>query len=73
MYGVLHHIAVENLGIRAGWMHLPHLPSVAALEENLGAPSMSTETAAQGVRAAIAAAVAHPNDVKDPVRSRWQI
>lgn len=73
MYGVLHHIAVEKLPIRAGWMHLPHLPRVAALEDNLGAPSMSTETAAEGVRAAIAAAVEHQVDVSDVVRSRWQI
>ncbi len=73
MYGVLHHIAVEKLPIRAGWIHLPHLPSVAALEQNLGAPSMSTETSAEGVRAAIAAALDHPKDVDDVVRSRWQI
>jgi pyroglutamyl-peptidase len=31
MYGVLHHIAVEQLPIRAAWIHLPHLPNVAAL------------------------------------------
>jgi len=73
MYGVLHHIAVERLPIRAGWIHLPHLPKVAALEENLGAPSMSAETAAAGVRAAIAAAVQNPVDLGDAVRSRWQI
>ncbi len=73
MYGVLHRIAVEHSPIRAGWVHLPHLPSVAALEANLGAPSMSTETAAEGVRAAIGAAVLHATDVTDPVRSRWQI
>ena len=73
MYGVLHHIATEQLPIRAGWLHLPALPSVAALEENLGSPSMSTETAAEGVRAAIAAAVANETDVTTAVRSRWQI
>ncbi len=39
MYGVLHHIATKKLPIRAGWIHLPHLPSVAALEENLAHPA----------------------------------
>lgn len=73
MYGVLHHIAVENLPIRAGWIHLPALPCVAAREENLGEPSMSTETSAEGVRAAIAAAIEHRVDVTAPVRGRLQI
>ena len=59
MYGILHHIAVNRLPVRAGWIHLPHLPEVAALEDNLGAPSMSVETAAAGVSAAIAAIQAH--------------
>jgi pyroglutamyl-peptidase len=73
MYGVLHHIAVEGSGLRAGWVHLPHLPEVAALERNLGAPSMSVETAAAGVRAAIAAIGAHPQDITDSIASRFQI
>lgn len=73
MYGILHHIAVNDLGIRAGWIHLPHLPEVAALEANLGAPSMSVETAAAGVRAAIGAIMTHPVDTDDPIVSRLQI
>lgn len=73
MYGILHHIAVSSLAIRAGWIHLPHLPEIAALEDNLGAPSMSMATAAAGVRAAIEAIRAHPVDITDPVVSRWQI
>jgi pyroglutamyl-peptidase len=73
MYGILHHIAVNNLPVRAGWIHLPHLPEVAALEENLGAPSMSMMTAAEGVRIAIAAIGAHPTDITDPIVSRLQI
>jgi hypothetical protein len=48
MYGVLHHIAVEGLELRAGWVHLPHLPVVAALERNLGALRLSVGTAAAG-------------------------
>lgn len=73
MYGILHHIAVNDLPIRAGWIHLPHLPEVAALENNLGAPSMSTLTAAEGVQVAIAAITAHANDISDPIVSRLQI
>jgi pyroglutamyl-peptidase len=73
MYGILHHIAVEGLGVRAGWVHLPHLPEVAALAENLGAPSMSVETAAAGLRAAITAIGAHPQDTADVIPSRLQI
>ena len=73
MYGVLHHIATEGLPIRAGWIHLPHLPEVAALDINLGAPSMSVETAAEGVLAGLSAIESHPRDVSSPLRSCWQI
>lgn len=73
MYGVLHHITVNRLDLRAGWIHLPHLPEVAALEANLGAPSMSVETAVAGVRAGIGAIMAHPVDTNDPIVSRLQI
>lgn len=54
-------------------MHLPHLPEVAALEQNLGAPSMSVETAAAGLRVAIAAIGTHPHDTEDTIVSRLQI
>jgi pyroglutamyl-peptidase len=73
MYGILHYIAVNGLDIRAGWVHLPHLPEVAALEQNLGAPSMSVATAVSGVRVAIAAIGAHPRDTEDVIASRLQI
>jgi pyroglutamyl-peptidase len=73
MYGVLHYLAETRPAVRAGWIHLPHLPSTAALEGNLGAPSMSIETAARGVTIAINAALEHDVDIDDPIRSRWQI
>ena len=73
MYGILHHITVSELPIRAGWIHLPHLPEVAALDDNLGAPSMSVETATAGVVAAIAAIVSDRVDITDPIVSRLQI
>lgn len=73
MYGVLHHIATDGLPIRAGWIHLPHLPSTAAMEENLGAPSMSTETSAAGVMIGIQAILDNPVDIDCPISSRLQI
>lgn len=73
MYGVLHHLATHKLPVRAGWIHLPALPEVAAREENLNMPSMSAETSAEGVRVAIQAALEHPQDITEPSRSRFQI
>ncbi|WP_282121298.1 pyroglutamyl-peptidase I [Ruegeria atlantica] len=73
MYGILHHIKENNLDVRAGWIHLPTLPEVAALDRNLGVPSMSVETAKCGVRAAIAAALANQHDTKEVIQSRLQI
>lgn len=73
MYGMLHHIATNDLPIRAGWIHLPYLPEVAALDRNLGEPSMSVDTAAAGVMAGIEAALQHDVDVGTPVPSRLLI
>ena len=73
MYGILHHIATAGLNIRAGWIHLPHLPSVAALESHLGAPSMSEESAVAGLTASIEAILEHTEDIHNPILSVWQI
>ncbi len=73
MYGILHHIATTGLQVRAGWIHLPYLPSTAAREENLGAPSMSVETSAAGVLTAIRSIIANPSDIREAVLSRLQI
>ncbi|MEE4379352.1 MAG: pyroglutamyl-peptidase I [Candidatus Competibacteraceae bacterium] len=73
LYGTLHHICSNNLPIRAGWIHLPHLPSVAALPENLGAPSMSVETSAAGVEVGIKAILENPVDINEAIPSRLQI
>ncbi|GJF08466.1 hypothetical protein NGTWS1803_12110 [Mycolicibacterium cyprinidarum] len=73
MYGMLHHIARHDLRIRAGWLHLPFLPEVAALDRNLGAPSMSVETLASGVAAGIEAALTHSTDITERFPSRLQI
>lgn len=73
MYGTLHYLATRQLPIRAGWIHLPALPVVASRVENLGMPSMSIETSATGVRAALIAIVTHPVDVEERVPSRLQV
>ena len=73
MYGVLHFISTHNLTIRAGWVHLPHLPSVAALEDHLGAPSMSVETSVAGLKAGITAVVRNKTDIQEPIVSIFQI
>lgn len=70
MYGMLHHLATNRSTVRAAWLHLPALPEVAALDRNLGMPSMSVDTAATGVAAAIEAALTHADDVGQPVTSR---
>ena len=73
MYGILHRIHEKNLPIRAGWIHLPHLPSVAALPENLGAPSMSVETSTTGVEIGLRAVLENLRDIEEPILSRLQI
>ncbi|UJX41174.1 pyroglutamyl-peptidase I [Desulfovibrio sp. JY] len=73
MYGVLHHIAANGLPIRAGWVHLPSLPEVAAMDQFLGNPSMSLETVVGGLKVSIQAALEHEKDVDAPVLSRWQL
>lgn len=73
MYGILHHVVTNEMPIQAGWIHLPHLPSVAALPENLGAPSMSLETSSRGVEIAIQAILDFPEDISEPISSRLQI
>lgn len=73
MYGTLHHIATHELPIRAGWIHLPALPSVAALEENLGMPSMTADTSRSAVEIGIRAILAHDTDVDTPIRTAWQL
>ncbi|MEM8842351.1 MAG: pyroglutamyl-peptidase I [Pseudomonadota bacterium] len=73
MYGILHHLATKGRATPAGWVHLPHLPEVAAMEHNLGAPSMSVATAADGLRAAIRAIATHPHDSDDTISGRLQV
>lgn len=55
MYGVLHHIAVRQLPVRAGFIHIPYLPEQAV--KHRGAPSMSLSDMTRAIKAAIRAAV----------------
>ena len=71
MYGVLHFLNTEKINIPAGWIHLPQLPEVAALDENLGNPSMSTETAVKGIYESIKALIKFPNDTNDIIISNF--
>lgn len=73
MYGVLHYIEASHLPIRAGWIHLPTLPEVAATDAFLGKPSMSLDTTVGGLTVGIKAAMEHERDVDAPVLSCWQI
>jgi pyroglutamyl-peptidase len=51
-YAMLHYLAVRNLAIPAGFIHLPRLPAQAAAQKT-SSPSMSLETSLAGVRLAI--------------------
>jgi pyroglutamyl-peptidase len=68
MYGTLHYLTSEKLPIRAGWIHLPALPAVAARVENLGMPSTALETSAAAVEVALGAIQMHPVDIDETVR-----
>lgn len=74
-YGVLYVAAQRWPSLPIAWIHLPHLPEVAATEENLGAPSMAASTSAAAVTAGIAAVLNHQRDqTPEPaIRTRWQI
>jgi len=54
MYEVLHYIAVHQLSILAGFIHLPSLPEQAAAS-NQPVPSMGLETSLIGIVAALSA------------------
>jgi len=51
-YSVMHHITVDNLPIRAGFMHLPYLHE-QAVNKHHDVASMSRETMTEAVRIAI--------------------
>lgn len=64
LYTVLHHIAVNGLPMRAGFIHVPALPEQAAARPST--PSMSLETMLIGVSAAIRALAAGSQAIDAP-------
>jgi pyroglutamyl-peptidase len=61
-YLLMHELATQGLGIRAGFLHVPYLPVQAAAMD--GAPSMALETMIAGVRSAIACAIEVREDIR---------
>ena len=55
MYGILHHIAQNQLPIQAGFIHIPYLPDQAV--HHTGAPSMALVDLVTALKAAIVAGV----------------
>ncbi len=55
-YGVLHHLALRRLPVRAGLVHLPYLPEQVT-DMAAEVPSMALETMLRGLRAAITCAL----------------
>jgi pyroglutamyl-peptidase len=62
MYGVLHFIAASGRTARAGFVHVPY--SEAQVLDKAGLAAMSLESMARGIEAGIAAAAAHPQDIR---------
>ncbi len=54
LYTLLHHLAMHQLSIPAGFIHLPYLPEqVAAMQGRGLVPSMALETMAKGIEAVL--------------------
>ena len=81
MYGILHHIksnanakGSDEYDILAGFVHLPALPEIAALDENLGMPSMTADLSCQAVECIVASLVETKKnggkDINEPIKSR---
>lgn len=63
MYGVLYTLAKKYPGVRGGFMHVPFVTS-QVVNRPTPAPSLSTETIAKGIEAAIKAIGANKEDIK---------
>ena len=62
IFGVLHHIAIKQYPIRAGFMHVPFLDSQVVGRRDV--PSMPLLAMIEGTKAAIIAAIKHREDIK---------
>jgi pyroglutamyl-peptidase len=56
-YSVMHHIAIREMPISAGFIHLPYLYEQVMAKRDV--PGMSRETIVEGVRLAIEVSIAH--------------
>lgn len=63
MYCVAHSIAKRHPGMRSGFIHVPYMPS-QAIGKPVNTPTMSIETIAKALEAAIEAIVATKADVR---------
>jgi pyroglutamyl-peptidase len=68
MYTVLHTVARKGMATRAGFIHVPASPSLAAKQEYplVEMPSMSVTLMTQAVRTAISLTLAHEVDLPAP-------
>ena len=68
MYTSLHLIAAKGLATRAGFLHVPASPSLAAQQvyPQIDMPSMCVELITRAVRKAIALALTTKVDLRDP-------
>lgn len=61
MYGVLHHIASNELNIKAGFIHIPYMTEQTIDKGNV--PSMSLDQLVRGLRQAIIACLENEQDI----------
>ncbi|GAB7540309.1 pyroglutamyl-peptidase I [Burkholderia sp. 3C] len=61
-YTLLHHLAMQRMATRGGFVHLPCDPALAA--RHPGMPSLSVELQAQAIRVMAATALAVEHDVR---------
>jgi len=62
MYCVLHSIATKHNGIRAGFIHVPFMPS-QGIGKPVNTPTMSIESIATAITAAVEAVVENKQDI----------
>jgi pyrrolidone-carboxylate peptidase len=68
MYTALHLIERKGMATRAGFIHVPASPSLAAVQvyPSVEMPSMSIELMTQAVKQAIAVAIETTRDSREP-------
>ena len=64
-YGLMHLIATRHPGLRGGFLHVPYLPSQAALHANSiwGAPSMALADIVRGIEIVLRVAASRHDDI----------